>query len=262
MYDARAATLRADDRALIVKADVPPYPNREHVDFLTFALERLGPPLGRRILEIGCGSGALATYLALRGARVTAVDVAAEMLEVGRRRAAVNGVSDRVSFIDTPFEGFASPDDAFDTVIGNQVLHHLELGEAMPGVARLLAPGGVAVFCEPVLFLPNAVRSVRDSRAVTWFFPERTDTPGERSLSLTDVGVISRSFGSMEMRPFQLSCRLQNFVELSDRSFARLERVDRFVLSHVRPAHRLCRYVVLVLQPGERVWDERLGADR
>ena len=41
---------------------------------------------GRRVLDAGCGTGALAMVLAERGAAVVGVDVAASLVELGRRR--------------------------------------------------------------------------------------------------------------------------------------------------------------------------------
>jgi len=47
---------------------------------------------GRRVLDIGCGTGGVAMACARRGARVTAIDIDAGMLEVARRRAAERGL--------------------------------------------------------------------------------------------------------------------------------------------------------------------------
>jgi 2-polyprenyl-3-methyl-5-hydroxy-6-metoxy-1,4-benzoquinol methylase len=51
----------------------------------------LAPLPGRRILDVGTGTGRAAIALAKRGARVTGVDASAEMLEVAARRAAEAG---------------------------------------------------------------------------------------------------------------------------------------------------------------------------
>lgn len=263
VYDERARLLyeRATDEALVLDPSTPPFANREHVDFLTFALEKAAPLAGRRILETGCGSGALSVYLGLVGAEVVGVDVSAEMLAVARRRAAANGVGDRVQFLATPIEEVADPDGSFDVVIGNQVLHHFYLERAMVNIRRLLSPGGVAVFCEPVLFLPEVFRRVRNSRACTRVFPSRVDTPDERSLGIAEIELIRSFFAGSEMRPFQVTTRLQNFVELSDPWFARLSKVDGLLLrSDV--LQRLCRYVVLVLPGGAVPGDEARGTGR
>ncbi|MDX2221445.1 MAG: magnesium protoporphyrin IX methyltransferase [Rhodospirillaceae bacterium] len=53
---------------------------------------------GRRVLDAGCGSGALAVEAALRGADVTAVDVSAGLIELARRRAPEGPLPGAVSF--------------------------------------------------------------------------------------------------------------------------------------------------------------------
>lgn len=246
VYDARAdellATLTEDE--LRVAADAPPFPNREHVDFLSFALARLGDPKGMRILEVGSGQGDLAIYLGLMGAEVLGIDVSEGNVRLAQRKAQVSDADDVVRFAAEPIESLAEPDDRFDAVIGNQVLHHVELTEAMPNIRRMLRPGGRAVFCEPVLFVPDWLRRARNSAPVTRVFPSRADTPDERAISLADLATMADSFDGFSVRPFQLTCRLQNFVELSDGVFHRLERFDQAVLARVRTSRRLCRYVV------------------
>ena len=51
---------------------------------------------GARVLEIGCGTGEDAIWLAQRGARVVATDASPAMLEVTRQKARHAGVSDRI----------------------------------------------------------------------------------------------------------------------------------------------------------------------
>ncbi len=251
VYDARAEMLLAEtpDEALLVDRSEPPFPNREHRDFLTYALAQIPTFQDKRVLEVGCGSGNLSTWFALQGAQATGVDVSEVMLKLARRRAQVNGVDEAVTLLDQPIETLDAPDGSFDMVIGNQVLHHLELDESMANIRRLLSPNGVAVFCEPVLFLPEVSRRVRYNGLVTRLFPSRADTPDERSLGMTEIHRVLDAFPSSEWRPFQLLCRLQNFVELPDGAFHMLERIDRFVLKRVPGAYRLCRYVVVVLRP-------------
>ena len=250
VYDARFEELaRSGEAELRLDPDRPPYPNREHVEFLDDMFDLISPLGGKRVLEVGCGTGALAVYAALGGATVVGLDVSASALEVAGRRAEVNGVSDRCSFRAEPIETFAEADGTFDVVLGNQVLHHFELDEAMANVRRLLAADGVAVFCEPVLLLPEAARRVRNSALVLRRFPSRADTPDERSIGEPEAERICAGFGRAETKTYQLFARLQNFVELSDPVFGRLEQVDRFVLANLRPARRLCRYMTFALYP-------------
>ena len=56
---------------------IPPtvYPPREDTDLLCQTLRGLGPGKGQRLLEIGCGSGAVSLYAASLGYRVRACDI-------------------------------------------------------------------------------------------------------------------------------------------------------------------------------------------
>jgi 2-polyprenyl-3-methyl-5-hydroxy-6-metoxy-1,4-benzoquinol methylase len=236
-----------------------PFANREHVEFLTDAVSRLGPLAGQRVLEVGAGGGSLAVWLAQQGAEVVGIDVSPGILEVARKRAAVNGVSDRVTFVCVPIEEFdpvaaGLGHDRYDAIIGNNVVHHFDRDLAMRSIGRLLAPGAVAVFCEPVLFLPEWTRTVRNSRLVTRRFPMHTHSPDERSLDGRDFTVMRRWFGRVDWVPYQVLCRVQNFVELSDRAWHRLEAVDRVILRRLPFTRRICRIAVITLgEPTEGV---------
>jgi hypothetical protein len=98
-----------------------------------------------------------------------------------------------------------------------------------------------------VLFLPDVARRARNSALVTRRFPPHTHTPDERSLDQRDLAVISKYFASVSWRPFQLLCRLQNFVELSDPMWNGLEAIDRLALQHFGSARWLARMIVLTL---------------
>ena len=254
VYDAMSRRILASwaEEEYMVDPTQIPFVNREHVDYLTHAVGQLGPLRGRRVLEVGAGGGSLAVWLALQGATVVGIDVSGGMLDVARRRAEVNGVADRTTFVHVPIEQFdpraAGLDhDDYDAIIGNNVVHHFERDAAFASLARLLGPGAVAAFCEPVLFVPEWVRTARNSRPVTRRFPLHTHTPDERSLGGHDLVLMRQWFDHVQWTPFQVTARLQNFVELSDDRWNRLESFDRHLLRHVPASRRLCRIAVVVL---------------
>jgi len=82
----------------------------------------LAPLEGRRILDVGTGTGRAAIALAKRGAAVTGIDAAAEMLQVAERRAREAGVA--VTFTRGDAHGLAFPDRSFDAVVCLRVLMH------------------------------------------------------------------------------------------------------------------------------------------
>lgn len=253
-YDRMAEEIRSTwtDPDYVVPTDRIPFANREHVDFLTDAIGRLGPLAGRRILEVGAGGGSLAVWLAHQGAEVVGIDVSPGILDVARRRAEASGVADRTTFVCRPIEHFVPADAGlgdlrFDGIIGNNVVHHFERDLALHRIGELLAPAASAVFCEPILLLPEWVRSVRNSSLVTRRFPMHTHSPDERSLGTEDFDIMRRHFDVVEWTPYQVLCRLQNFVELSDPAWHRLERWDRRILAHVPGARRVSRMAVITL---------------
>jgi len=82
----------------------------------------LAPVEGRRILDVGTGTGRAAIALARRGAIVTGVDASAEMLAVAERRAKDAGVT--VTFARGDAHRLDFPDRSFDSVVCLRVLMH------------------------------------------------------------------------------------------------------------------------------------------
>ena len=81
---------------------------------------------GKRVLEIGCGIGTAMISFLRAGARVTAIDLSRESLELARRRAEVYGVAESVTFYEANAEELASvvPTEPYDLVYSFGVLHH------------------------------------------------------------------------------------------------------------------------------------------
>ena len=82
----------------------------------------LAPLEGRRILDVGTGTGRAAIALAKRGAIVTGVDASAEMLEVAARRAKDAGAG--VTFARGDAHRLDFADRSFDAVVCLRVLMH------------------------------------------------------------------------------------------------------------------------------------------
>src|SRR5208337_4503768 len=94
----------------------------------------LDPKPGERILDLGCGDGALTEKIAAAGSSVTGVDTSPEFLAAARRR----GLDARE--MDGQALSFASE---FDAVFSNAALHWMTAPEAvLAGIARALKLGG------------------------------------------------------------------------------------------------------------------------
>jgi SAM-dependent methyltransferase len=113
----------------------------------------LGDVGGRTVLDLGCGTGRHAEWLAAAGARVTAVDFSEGMLAAARRKPHAAAVRFLAHDLHDPLP---FPDAAFDLVVSGLVLEHLQ--EPTPffrEARRVLAPGGRAVVSamHPAMFL-------------------------------------------------------------------------------------------------------------
>lgn len=93
------------------------------------------------VLEIGCGMGTHTQCLAQAGARVVAIDLTQQAVEMTRRRCALLGLSADVRAADAESLPFA--DASFDLVWTWGVLHHSRSFErCLAEVSRVLRPGG------------------------------------------------------------------------------------------------------------------------
>jgi trans-aconitate methyltransferase len=97
-------------------------------------VDLLAPRPGERILDLGCGDGALTEKLVAAGAEVVAVDASEEQVAAARAR----GLDARVA------RGEALPFAAeFDAVFSNAALHWMRNADAvLASVHRALRPGG------------------------------------------------------------------------------------------------------------------------
>ena len=126
---------------------------------------------GKRVLVVGCGFGEDAIRIAQAGAIVSACDLSPESVEIARHRA--RSVADRtapIAFDVMPAERLRYPADSFDIVVLVDILHHVDIPDAMQEIVRVLAPGGVVVADE--LYTYSALQQIREYRIVDrWIAP-------------------------------------------------------------------------------------------
>jgi malonyl-CoA O-methyltransferase len=122
----------------------------------------LGDVAGLAVLDLGCGTGRHAVWLANGGATVTGLDFSEGMMEKARAKPGARGVRFVVHDLD---ERLPFADGAFDRVVSGLVLEHLrELGAFFAEARRVLKPGGRAVVSgmHPAMFLRNTRAHFRD----------------------------------------------------------------------------------------------------
>lgn len=107
--------------------------------------ERVALTPDSRVLDIGCGTGGPARYLAHKyGCRVDGVDLTPELIETGHVLTERCGLTDRVALrigdaLDLPY-----PDRTFDVVwCQNVTMNIADKGRFLASVHRVLKPGGL-----------------------------------------------------------------------------------------------------------------------
>lgn len=151
---------------------------------------------GARILEFGCGDSSYAVKLSQWGGQVTAIDISDEAIEQTRRRVVEAGYLDQTSLRRMNAEALDFPDASFDLVVGRAILHHLDLEKSYAAIARVLRPGGAAIFLEPLAHNPliNLYRRMTP----------HLRTEDEHPLTMRDLRAARRHFDDVRLRYFTL----------------------------------------------------------
>ncbi|MFH1860000.1 MAG: glycosyltransferase, partial [bacterium] len=113
---------------------------------------------GMRVLEIGCGTGEYTLKVAQTGARIFATDISEELLfsAIGKESQMGNvKIRTQNSFVLCQAERLPFNDNSFDAVVGNAVLHHLDLPLALQEIKRVLIHKGRFAFTEPNMLNPQ-----------------------------------------------------------------------------------------------------------
>jgi SAM-dependent methyltransferase len=101
---------------------------------------QLLPPLaGLDVIELGCGTAYVSSWLARRGARPTGIDNSPAQLETARRLQAEHRLD-------------------FPLILGDA--EHVPLGDASFDLA--ISEYGAAIWCDPYVWIPEAHRLLRD----------------------------------------------------------------------------------------------------
>jgi SAM-dependent methyltransferase len=133
---------------------------------------------GARVLELGCGTGALACMLAEHGFEVTAIDVSASAIAFARSVARARGLA--VSFEVGDACSWTAPAEAFDVIVDSHLLHCIvgpvERRQLLANLRAALRPEGefwTETMALAQRFAPTPRRRI-DPRGIVW---ERIEEP-------------------------------------------------------------------------------------
>ncbi|BEV11442.1 methyltransferase domain-containing protein [Asticcacaulis sp. DW145] len=147
---------------------------------------------GMSVLEYGCGDTDVWKQVGPNAKTYVGIDISG---------AAVSRLEGECDLINTSFHVMDAhkmtfEDESFDLIFGSGIIHHLETEKAAREIARVLRPGGKAIFWEPLGGNPliNAYR----------FFTPDARTEDEHPLMARDYSVLRKEIGDMSLSFFGL----------------------------------------------------------
>jgi SAM-dependent methyltransferase len=217
---------------------------------------RVGPT--QHALDVGCGSGGPALHLArLTGCRVTGIDINAEGITTARQQAADAGLSARVSFEVADMDA-ALPfaDGAFDAIVSTDAMCHMtERARVLAQWHRVLRPGGLALFTDPVVVtgpVTSEELAMRSAIGRFLFVPPGLNQQLIEHAGLRLVRAADLSEGGAAMASRWHDARARHRAPLiALEGETRFEGLQRFLetVSRVMGERRLSRIAYLVERP-------------
>jgi 2-polyprenyl-3-methyl-5-hydroxy-6-metoxy-1,4-benzoquinol methylase len=201
---------------------------RELHDWRQLSSLLLGDIRGKAFLDYGCGMGEESMYFAKLGARVTAIDVSDVGVGVLRQRAEANHLTidaHEMKCVPTKF-----PSSSFDVVHGLGILHHVGIEQGLREVWRVLRPGGIGVFLEPIGNSPrieSAKQFLMKRARFLGTFDEVTEH--EHNLSWEEIENAVTWFSNANVFPYHLLYRIKRFFPYSTHDV--LKRIDHALLT-------------------------------
>jgi len=108
-------------------------------------VDAANPQPGDKLLEVGCGSGAVARWLARYTTgtnEITAVDVNCYLLREAASLAMAEGLADRIAFREDNAEALALPDSSVDVSLSFTVMEEVDADRMLHEMVRVTKPGG------------------------------------------------------------------------------------------------------------------------
>lgn len=204
----------------------------------------------QRLLDFGCGKGQDSILFAKLGYEVFGFDLSPNNIAIAQRLARKYELIERTHFHVSVAERLDYPADYFDVIVGTDILHHVEISQALPECARILKKGGVAIFHEPVRV--PVFDALRETRFGKWLVPHKVSlehhvTEDERKLTTSDLEFIESIGLESSIQHCLLLSRLDRFIRISER-FSFLERVDFYLFKVFPFLARFGGIIIIVLR--------------
>jgi SAM-dependent methyltransferase len=220
----------------------------------------LGLTAADHVLDLGCGSGGPALFLAREiGCPVTGVDVNEAGIRAGLALAKEAGAQDKVHFRHADArEPLPFPDRAFDALVCMDVMCHLPDRRRLFGEwRRVLRPGGRALYTDPVVVTGLVSKEEFATRSSTGHFEFGPPGVNERLLAEAGFELVTTedvTDNEVEVSRRWHAARQQREAELirleGEETFAGLQRFLATV-HRLTSERRMSRFLYLARRPGE-----------
>jgi cyclopropane fatty-acyl-phospholipid synthase-like methyltransferase len=181
---------------------------------LDSAYDRLASHIeeGQRVLDLGCGTGALTLRAALKGAKVKGIDINPQMLDIVRGKIVEANLASKVEVCEMGVgELGGERRESYDVVMGGLCFSELteaELAYALEKAKDILKPGGLLLIADEVR--PKNMAKlilnwlIRFPLAVVTYFVAQTGTNPLRNLPerMKEAGLVIESAKLSKMESF------------------------------------------------------------
>ena len=180
-----------------------------------------------KVLDVGCGGGLLSEALAKAGARVTAIDLAPNLLKVARLHGLESGI--KVEYRQQPVEALAEEaPTSFDAVTCMEMLEHVpDPASIVRACATLLKPGG-RLFLSTLNRTPAAFAlAIVGAEYVARLLPKGTHQyrdfikPSELARLLREAGLELEDVSGLMYEPWRNAARIVRRTDVNYLACAR-----------------------------------------